>query len=75
MFFKKMTEKESINWRSGAIFGFYTYLLVLVINQIYYLTFESHLFSLTIVFWTGLIAAFGCEIILNIKDKIKSNKV
>ncbi|ASN05441.1 hypothetical protein [Virgibacillus necropolis] len=77
MFFKSMTEKESANWKKGAILGFYTYMLLLAINQIYYLVFASNPFSSALIFWSGLIAAFGCEIIFNLKDKrkLRRNKV
>lgn len=74
-FFKTMTKEESSNWKSGAILGFYTYMLVLAINQAYHLEFASNLLSPTIIFWTGLIAALGYEIILNLKDKRKLGKV
>ena len=70
-----MTKEESSNWKSGAILGFYTYMLVLAINQAYHLVFASNLLSPTIICWTGLIAAFGYEIILNFKDKGKLGKV
>lgn len=66
-----MNEKESDNWRSSAVFGFYIYLLILAISQFYEFIYEKQLFSITILFWSGLLAAFGFELILNYKDKRK----
>jgi len=71
--FKSMNEKESLNWKKGALFGFYTYLLITVINYFYYLTTENGLFSPSFIFWSGLLVAFVFEIIFNLKYKKQSN--
>ena len=68
-FFKRMNEKESYNSKKGMIFGFYTYMLISAVNYFYYLLTESGLFSPTIIFWSGLLACFAFEFILNLKDK------
>lgn len=40
-FFKQMNEQESLNWKKGAIFGFYTYMLIwgskLIVNVFLYM--------------------------------------
>lgn len=40
-FFKKMSKFEQSNWGSGAMLGFYTYMLLLFINYICGLISES----------------------------------
>ncbi|MFC7321490.1 hypothetical protein [Halobacillus campisalis] len=74
MFFKNMTEKQTIHWRKGAIIGFYTYLILLFIDLTYDLLFAANAFSTSFIFWGGLIAAFGTELIFNLKDKRKLRK-
>lgn len=69
MFFKKMSDKETFNSKKGMIFGFYTYMLVLAVNYFYYLSTETSLFSPSLIFWSGLLACFLFELILNLKDK------
>ena len=69
VFFKKMSDKESFNSKKGISFGFYTYMLVLAVNYFYYLSTESGLFSPSFIFWSGLLAFFLFEFILNLKDK------
>lgn len=69
VFFKKMSDKESFNSKKGMVFGFYTYMLVLAVNYFYYLSTESGLFSPSLIFWSGLLAFFLFELILNLKDK------
>lgn len=66
-----MNEKESANWRSGAIFGFYVSVLILAASQFYEFFYEGQLFSITSIFWIGLLAAFGCYFILNYRDERK----
>lgn len=73
-FFRNMSKIELINWRKGAIIGFYTYMLLLIINYIYYLIFRIEPFTSVVIFWTGLLVAFGCEFILNLKAKMKSKR-
>lgn len=68
-FFKKMSEFEQSNWKSGAILGFYTYMLLLFINYIYDLIFETEPLTSGIIFWTGILIAFGYELVLNLKSK------
>lgn len=74
-FFRKMSTLESSNWKKGAILGFFTYMLLLFINYIYFLISESEPFTSGLIFWTGLIIAFGYEFILNLTTKIKSDNV
>lgn len=71
-FFRSMSENESNNWNMGAILGFYTYMLLLAVNQ--FLVFSSNLFSSVLIFWAGLIVAFGYANFLNLKYKGKSDK-
>ncbi|MCM3722923.1 hypothetical protein [Solibacillus isronensis] len=68
-FFKKMSEFEQSNWKNGAILGFYTYMLLLFINYIYDLIFETEPLTSGIIFWTGILIAFGYELVLNLKSK------
>lgn len=67
--FKRMNKKESFNSKKGMIFGFYAYLLVLAVNNFYYLLTDKILFSPSITFWSGLVAFLVFELILNLKDK------
>jgi len=64
IFFKKMPEKETDNWKKGCILGFYAFLLVLFINQIYDNIFNSYLLSNFVIFWIGLGTAFVWSSIL-----------
>lgn len=70
-FFKSMSEIEFKNWNKSAVLGFYTYMLLLFIDQTYNLLFESNLLSSFIIFWAGLIVTFGYHFILNLKTKGK----
>ncbi len=74
IFFKSMTNRQVINWKKGAVVGFYTYLILLFINYIHNLIFTGDFISLAIIFWSGLIVAFGYEILLNLNDKRKLRK-
>ncbi|MGE7879388.1 hypothetical protein [Peribacillus muralis] len=69
--FKDMSATESAHWKKGAILGFYTYMLLLFIDHMYYLYFEKELFSSNLIFWAGLIAAFGLQWILDLREKMK----
>ena len=71
-FFKSMNEKESFNWKKGAFFGFYIYMLISAANYLYYLVTENALFSPTFIFWSGLLGAFIFEFIFNLKNKNQS---
>ncbi|ALC85558.1 hypothetical protein AM499_06790 [Bacillus sp. FJAT-22090] len=73
-FFRKMSKIESINLRKGVILGFYTYMLLLFINYIYSLIYGIEPFTSIVIFWTGLLVAFGYEFILNLKSNMKLNK-
>ena len=66
-----MSKIESINWRKGAILGFYTYMLLLFINYIYFLIYGIEPIASHVIFWTGLLIAFGYEFILNLMSKKK----
>lgn len=68
-----MTKTESLNWKKGAILGFYTYMLISAVNYFYYLLTNSDLFSPRLIFWSGLLVAFGYDIILNLKEKRKAD--
>lgn len=70
-FFRQMTKKEAINWRKGAILGFYTYMLLLFINYICSLTLGNEPLTSVFIFWMGLVVAFGYEFFLNVKSKRK----
>ena len=73
-FFRKMAKVEQNNWRKGAILGFYTYMLLLLINYVYSLIVGSELLTSGIIFWTGLLVAFGYEFILNYSSRMKAKK-
>lgn len=73
-FFRNLSKIEQINWRKGAILGFYTYMLLLFINYIYFLISGIEPFTSVVIFWTGLLIAFGYEFILNLKSKMKAKK-
>jgi hypothetical protein len=64
-FFKNMSEAQSKNWNKSAVLGFYTYMVLLFIDQTYSLLFTSNLFSSSVIFWAGLIVAFGYQFILD----------
>ncbi len=68
-----MNNKESLNWKKGIAFGFYTYMLITVVNYFYYLSTENGFFSPTFIFWSGLLAAFAYDFILNLIEKKQSN--
>ena len=72
-FFRKMAKVEQDNWRKGAILGFYTYMLLLFINYVYSL-FGNEPLTSGIIFWTGLLVAFGYEFILNYSSRMKAKK-
>ncbi len=74
-FFRNMSKIEQINWRKGAILGFYTYMFLLFINYTYSLIAGTEPITSIVIFWTGLLVAFGYEFILNIKSKIKAKKL
>ncbi|MCA0993451.1 hypothetical protein [Pseudalkalibacillus hwajinpoensis] len=72
--FKSMTNRRAANWRKGAIVGFYTYLILLFVNFTHHLIYSDDFFSSAILFWSGLLTAFGYEIVLNLKDRKTMNK-
>lgn len=69
-FFRGMSKIELINWEKGAILGFYIYMLLLFINYIYSLIYGTEPITSVVIFWTGLLVAFGYEFILNLKSKM-----
>ncbi|MFB5089603.1 hypothetical protein PGC35_20875 [Psychrobacillus sp. PGGUH221] len=73
-FFRKMSKIESFNARKGLILGFYTYMLLLFLNYIYSLIYGNEPITSIVIFWTGLLVAFGYELILNLKPKMKIKK-
>lgn len=70
-FFKMMSKFEQNNLRKGATLGFYSYMLLLFINYIYSLLSKSEPFTSGVIFWTGLLIAFGYEFIINLKSTMK----
>ncbi|PFG12259.1 hypothetical protein ATG70_0436 [Bacillus sp. es.036] len=74
IFLKSMTNRQIINWKKGAIIGFYTYLILLFINYTHNLIFTGDFFSSAVIFWSGLIVALGYEVVLNLNDKRKIRK-
>lgn len=68
-----MNERESLNWKKGAFFGFYTYVLISAVNYFYCLATENGLFSPAFIFWSGLLVAFVFELIFNLKYKSQSD--
>ncbi len=74
IFFKKMAKFEQDNWAKAAILGFYSYMLLLFINYIYFSLSKSEPFTSGVIFWTGLLIAFGYQLILNLKSTMKSKK-
>lgn len=73
-FFKKMNEKESFNCKKGITFGFCAYMLISAMNYFYYILTESTLISPPVIFWSGLLAFFAYECILNLQDQFTKNK-
>ena len=73
-FFRNMSEFERNNWRKGAILGFYTYMLLLFINYFYFLLSKSEPFPSGVIFWVGLLVAFGYEFIISLRFKMKTKK-
>ena len=69
--FKKKYTIEHDNWKKAAILGFYTYMLLLFINYIYYLSAKNEPFTTSVIFRTGLLITLGYEFILNLKSKMK----
>ena len=69
-----MNEKESFNSKKAVALGFYTFMLISAVNYFYYLATESGLFSPSVIFWSGLLAFFAFEFILNLKDKFDRKK-
>ncbi|WP_235988874.1 hypothetical protein [Aquibacillus kalidii] len=65
-----MSSKEKANWDKSAVFGFYVYMLLLFIDQSYYLIIERSLISTYLIFWAGLILTFGHHFILNLKTNL-----
>ncbi|MEK4746635.1 hypothetical protein NST77_03700 [Niallia sp. FSL W8-0177] len=64
-----MSNSEEANWRKGTIAGFYVYLLLLFVNYTSSLFFQKEPFSTTIIFWSGLLVAFGLDFILNLLSR------
>ncbi|MEC5423922.1 hypothetical protein QGM71_10515 [Virgibacillus sp. C22-A2] len=69
--FRNMSQSEVVNWKKGAVLGFYTYMLLLFINQTYSLFSVREPLSSTFVFWTGLLVAFGYQYLLDLRAKRK----
>ncbi|WP_280771186.1 hypothetical protein [Salipaludibacillus daqingensis] len=74
MFFRNSTEVEDKNWRKAAIFGFYTFLILLFVDTIYIYLNDNEVLSSTVIFWIGLLATFSVNFLLNVKSKRDSNK-
>lgn len=72
--FRNMSKRELINWKRGAILGFYTYMLLLFLNYIYFLIYGIEPFTSFVIFWAGLIIAFGYEFVLNFKSKMNAKE-
>ncbi|GAE37206.1 hypothetical protein JCM9157_4474 [Halalkalibacter akibai JCM 9157] len=75
IFFKKMLKKETDNWGKGCILGFYAFLLVLFINQIYDFIFNNYLLSNFVIFSIGLGTAFVWSSILKFIKRKKPKEV
>lgn len=71
IFFRKMSVLEQNNSRKGAILGFYTYMLLLFVNYSSLFIFGSEPLTSVVIFWSGLLVAFGYEFILNLISKRK----
>lgn len=67
--FKSMSNRHVTNWKKGAVVGFYTYLILLFVNYLHHLIYSDDIFSSAILFWSGLLTAFGYELVLNVIDK------
>ncbi|WP_080847794.1 hypothetical protein [Cytobacillus gottheilii] len=72
--FKMMSNREHMHWRKGAVLGFYTYMFLLFINYSFFLIDGSEPLSSKLIFWAGLLVAFGYEGFLNIKLKVKGKR-
>lgn len=68
-----MKNKEQSNWKKAMHIGFYVYIFVLAFNYFNYLLTNNELLSPTILFFSGLLAAFFSEIVFTLKDKFQVN--
>jgi predicted membrane channel-forming protein YqfA (hemolysin III family) len=73
--FKTMSPKEIQHSKKGIELGFYILLVLLGINIISYIFNNTSPFSSQFIFVTGIAAAYGYELILNMvkSDKRKSS--
>ncbi|WJY27314.1 hypothetical protein [Sporosarcina trichiuri] len=69
IFFRKMTASEKRTAAKGYQTGFLIYLLLTFANYFYFLLTDQALLSPGILFWAGLLGAFGYEAILNFKQR------
>ncbi|MDQ0233274.1 putative neutral ceramidase superfamily lipid hydrolase [Metabacillus malikii] len=69
-----MSKLEMANWKTGTFFGFYTYMILLFINYIFLHINGKEPMPSILIFWAGLIVAFGYEFILNRRAKNKAKK-
>jgi hypothetical protein len=71
-FFRDMTQSEKNHWDKGAVFGFYTFLVLLFIDHFHTLIFDKDLLSSFAIFWIGIGAAWIYSLIL---DKRRSKNI
>ncbi|PID01581.1 hypothetical protein CSV67_13650 [Sporosarcina sp. P2] len=75
MFFRKMNDRQVFNSKKGLGFGFFTYTFVSGIDYFYYLFTSTGLFPPVFIFWSGLLAFFMFELVLNCKDRVARKNV
>ncbi|WP_043979938.1 hypothetical protein [Priestia megaterium] len=69
--FKDASKQEHQNWNKAVSVGFYILLLLLFVNTLMYAYNGAELVSSLSMFWTGIIATFGYQFILNRKSEKK----
>lgn len=74
IFFKKMNQKEIASWDKAAVAGFYIFLLLLVADQTSNILFNKELFSKSFIFWTGIAAAFGSDLLYRWKSAARADQ-
>ncbi|TFD99466.1 DUF2871 family protein [Jeotgalibacillus salarius] len=70
--FRDMSENEVQNSTRSLVFGFYVFLLLLALNNVYHLINNKDLMSSFSIFTIGLVLTFGYEFILNMKKSKKA---
>ena len=70
-YFRNMSEIESINWKKGAILGFYIYMLLLFINYIYSLIYGTEPITSVCNFLDWIVSSFWVRVYFKFKVEDK----